>query len=81
MKIGPEYGYFPKPSKCHLILKSTDLLNEAKELFEKYRIQITCEGERYIGAALGTEDFKTSYVQNKIKKWIKDIEMLANIAR
>ena len=80
-EVGPDYGYFPEPSKTHLILKNPGLLAEAKELFAGDGVKITTEGHRHVGAALGTEEFKISYVQKKINKWIEDVTMLANIAK
>ena len=48
-------------------------------LFEGTNIQITCEGERHLGAVIGKKDFKEKYVASKIEKWIDDIKELAKI--
>ncbi|MCP4460821.1 MAG: hypothetical protein GY816_22780, partial [Cytophagales bacterium] len=42
--------------------------------------KITCEGERHLGAVVGSKEFKTKYVQEKVEKWVADIEELAQIA-
>lgn len=76
---GPGYGYFPKPSKSWLIVKG-DLLDEAKKIFDGTGVQITTEGMRHLGAAIGNENFKDTYVQKKIVKWIDSIEKLSKIA-
>ena len=43
-------------------------------------MQITVEGERHIGAVLGSTAFKTNFVTDKVEKWVQDVEELAKIA-
>ena len=78
---GPKYGYFPKASKTHLILKKEEDLEKATQLFEGEGIKITMEGQRHIGAAIGKVSFKEEFVGEKVGKWCKDIEKLANFAK
>ena len=78
--MGPKYGYFPKASKCVLILKDESLVTQANALFSGTGITITCRGERHLGAVVGQESFKNEYVDQKIKKWIQDINDLAYVA-
>ena len=82
-RIGPAYGYFPKYSKTHLILKNPDMLERAKELFgdEANGVKFTVEGKRHLGAAIGSIDFKEKYVNEKVEKWVNDVTQLADIAR
>ena len=66
---GPKYGYFPKPSKCILIVKP-DRLERANEIFKgtdvnlqvdgtkDSGVEINTTGTRHLGAA-GTEEFKS----------------------
>ena len=77
---GPKYGYFPKPTKTHLIVKSPELVDKASELFGNDGVNITTEGQRHIGAALGTERFKKEYVKSKVDCWVRDIQNLSKIA-
>ena len=79
--IGPPNGYYPKPSKSILIVKNQDMLLRAEEAFAGTGVQITAEGDRHIGAALGSENFKTQYVSRKIENWVKDVKELAAIAK
>ena len=51
----------------------------AQDTFRGTGITISCEGERHLGAVLGTEKFREKYVQGKVMKWIKDVEELALI--
>ena len=78
--IGPPNGYNPKPPKCVLIVKNQAMRARAEEAFAGTGVQITAEGERHIGAALGSENFRTQYVSRKIANWVKDVEELALIA-
>ena len=78
--IGPTYGYYPKASKTHIILKSAELMDRAREMFGP-DIQITTEGKRHIGAALGSEQFKVRYIEDKVSKWVKDVEEMSDIAK
>ena len=78
--LGPMYGYFPKASKSVLIIKDPSLLSEARRLFSGTDLQITCDGQRHLGAAIGDEDSRNEYVSTKVAKWVKDIEDLAKIA-
>ena len=80
-EAGPKYGYFPKASKSVLILKNESLLPYAQELFAGCNIQITCLGERHLGAVVGTEAHRDQYVKKKVDKWIKDVSSLAEIAQ
>ena len=76
---GPKYGYFPLASKTILIVKEAHL-PKALETFGNSGVTITIEGERHMGAVIGSEQYKEQYVTNKVDKWIKDIEILAEIA-
>jgi hypothetical protein len=78
---GPKLGYFPKPSKTVLILKNKDLLPAAKALFGGCGMKIVCDGERHLGAAIGTKEFREKYVSAKVAKWAKDIKELSEIAK
>jgi hypothetical protein len=43
-------------------------------------IQYTITGERHLGAALGSQDFKKKYISDKVMKWMEGIEKLSEIA-
>ena len=51
---GPKFGYFPKPSKTILIVKDPSLLPFAEETFADTGVKITVEGERHLGAVIGS---------------------------
>ncbi len=79
---GPGYGYFPKPSKCTLIVKNPEQLKEAHEIFKGLAINITTDGDRHLGAVIGSTNFKHQYVNEKISAWINDVNKeLSEIAK
>ena len=53
---------------------------KAIELFGNTNVEITWQGQRHLGAVIGTGDFKNKYVTEKVDKWIEDITAIANIA-
>ena len=80
-RVGPLYGYHPKPSKCHVIVKTQEDYDKAQQIFYGEGVTITLQGKRHIGAALGSEQFKIEYVAGKVSTWVKDVEELAEIAK
>src|SRR5689334_12894923 len=43
-------------------------------------VEVMCEG-RHLGAAVGIESFKTSFIKKKVDNWIKSVVKLADIAK
>ena len=78
--VGPSYGYFPKSSKCWLIVKPS-VLEEAKRLFEGCGVNITVEGHGYIGTPIGTEQFVKQEIEAKVKSWIDELRKLTELAK
>ena len=76
---GPDYGYFVNSSKSWLIVKERDL-SEAQSFFQGTEINITTEGKRFLGAALGIPSFTKSYASDKIQEWSDEVKQLATIA-
>ena len=76
-----KYGYFPNPSKTILIVKDPQKLHYAKEIFEETGITIDTDGERHLGAVIGSPSFREKYVRKKVVKWVLDIEQLTSIAK
>lgn len=52
----------------------------AKNIFSSTRIQITNQGERHLGASIGSPEFKMLYVRAKIDDWISQLKVLSKIA-
>ena len=80
-QTGPKYGYFPKPSKTILIVKDPEKLELANAIFGRTGITIDVNGERHLGAAIGSKSFKEKYVKKKVDGWIEDVKQLSKIAK
>ena len=78
---GLKYGYYPNNLKTILVLKDPSDTQEAKRLFENTGIKIVSNGERHLGAVIGSKDHKEQYVSEKITKWIQDLRQLTEIAK
>ncbi len=76
---GPSYGYFANPSKTWLIVKP-DHLSAAQEIFRDTGVNITSEGRRHLGAAIGSASFVKDYMNEKVKTWVEEVTKLASIA-
>ena len=79
MQIGPEYGYYPNPPKTWLIVKEEHFL-QANQIFQGSSVSITKEGKRHLGAAVGTDTYRTTYVQEKVAVWVHEVERLTHFA-
>ena len=79
LSLGPLYGYYPNAAKTYLIVEP-QLYDSAKQLFQDTKAQITCHGQRHLGAVIRTRSFTEKYVSEKIKIWSDDILTLSSIA-
>jgi len=66
-------------TKTCLIVKP-DQFNSAQTLFNGINVQISCEGQRHLGAAIGSRSFTESYISKKVKMWSDEILRLSKIA-
>ena len=70
---GPMFGYFPNAQKCWLVIKK-DLRDDASMIFKGTGINITNEGRRYLGGAIGSNDFICKYIQEKsVVRYVRSI--------
>ena len=76
---GSGFGYLPNAPKTCLIVKES-YLERAAQWFNGTDIEITTEGHRHLGAALGDRVFTETFVINKIDEWTKQVKQLAEIA-
>ncbi len=77
---GPAYGYFPNAAKTWLLVKDS-CVQKAQELFNGTNINITTEGRRLLGAAIGEATFVTSYIDQMVKRITRRVEALAKVAK
>ena len=62
INLEPKIGYFAKAEKSWLIVKP-EYLEHATEMFAGSGLKITTNGRRHLGAVIGSDDFKSSYVE------------------
>ena len=44
-------------------------------------VNITLEGRRHLGAVIGSKEFKNQYCQEKVDKWLREMESLTEITK
>ena len=64
-QAGKKYGYIVNGSKRWMIVKSQTLADEAARVFGS-EVNITTEGQRHVGAVIGSKDYKDQYCENKV---------------
>ena len=77
---GPYIGYYPNAQKSCLIVKE-QYYEQAKEIFKADNVMTTTQGHRHLGAIIGTDEFKNSYIETLIKDWIEEIQYISEIAK
>ena len=78
-KDGPAYGYFAKASKSVLIVKDRSVMEQVETTFAGVDIEITCDGQHHLGAAIGTLAFREKFVKSTVEKW-EEVNKLAVFA-
>ena len=69
----------PNALKTWLIVKE-ESFSQSIRLFQDSGVSITKEGKRHLGAAVGMDTFKTTYVQEKVAVWVCEVECLTHFA-
>ncbi|KAL9957248.1 hypothetical protein ACROYT_G038862 [Oculina patagonica] len=78
-EAGPDLGYYPNAKKCWLITKP-DKKDHAKAIFEGTAINISTQGQKHLGAALGSRAYLEEYVDGKVEEWVSQVVKLAEYA-
>ena len=65
--------------KVRLIIKTEELATKARLLFGD-SVNIKVEGKRHLGAVIGSAEYKDHYCTDMIDKWMKELDVLCNIA-
>ena len=81
VKEGKQFGYYVNASKSWLILKDSEMLENAKLTFQDSEIKITVEGKRHLGAVIGSQTFRQLYCEEKVNEWCDEIDQLAKFAK
>ena len=77
---GKKFGYIVNGAKSWLIVKNSELAESAKKVFGD-EVNITLEGRRHRGAVIGSKEFKNQYCQDKVDKWLREMESLTEISK
>ena len=63
-RLGPKFGNFPEGSKSWIIVRE-NAKERAQTIFHNTKIKITTDGQRHLGAVIGTANFKQNYMKEK----------------
>ena len=77
---GPGFGYFPNAIKTVLLAKQ-DYQQEAQHLFADTGITIRCDGCRYLGGAVGGDEFCQAFMTSLADKWSRDLRTRSEMTR
>ena len=56
-------------------------MQEARRLFSSTGIKLANDGQRHLGAAISTSNFRAQYASEKVTKWCNEPHRLANFAK
>jgi len=79
-EYGPHFGYFINAKKSWIIIKP-HMRAETDQAFQGTGINITTDGQRHLGASLGSNKYREEFVHDLVDGWVKQIRMLAKIAK
>jgi hypothetical protein len=77
-EIGPDFGYFPEPSKSILVVRERNF-EAAKIAFSDLGFKVT-KGSRYLGGFIGEESALQEWILEKTKLWEDAVVDLASAA-
>ena len=77
---GPKIGYYPNAKKSCLIVKP-QFVDDARRIFANTQVKISTSGEKHLGAAIGSEEFRETYSKKLVEGWIKEVNELSEIAK
>ncbi|CAB3986125.1 Hypothetical predicted protein [Paramuricea clavata] len=78
---GEKFGYYVNSTKSWLVVKKHYDPEGAAELFKDCDIKIATEGQRLLGAVIGSTTFKEEYVNSKVETWCNELNRLSDIAK
>jgi hypothetical protein len=78
-EIGPNYGYFPEPSKSIIVVASHNL-EKAKHEFKDLGFKVVT-GTRYLGGFIGENEAFNEWIETKTENWEHAVTQLAAAAK
>ena len=79
-EAGPPLGYYPNSKKCWLVVKP-EKEGRAKEMFAGTGINITTEGRKHLGAALGSQSYHEQYVGGKVEYLAGEVTRVGGVCK
>jgi hypothetical protein len=80
VKFGPQYGYFPEPSKLYYICKAEDE-DAAHQAFESFSLEINySRGQCFIGGFIGSTNKKELWLAELVENWVAAVQTLRIVA-
>ena len=61
-------------------MTKADTEETARSIFEETAVNITTEGRKHLGAALGSRSYLEQYVNDKVEDWVRQVTKLAAFA-
>ena len=78
--LGPNFDYHPNGDKTWLVVKD-GLEDAATEAFIGTSVQVTTQGRKHLGAALGSHPFVEQCMSQQVEEWIAELEQLSIISQ
>ena len=72
-------GYYLNAKKCWLLTKQGKE-DAAREVFHDTVINISTQGQKHLGAVLGSRAYLEEYVNGKVEAWVDQVDKLAEFA-
>ena len=79
-KEGPNFGYYPNPSKMWLVTKE-GCHTAGLSTFAGTGVNVTPDGRPYLGAAIGSPEYVENYVKARVDSWLSIVRNLTTIAK
>ena len=64
-----------------ITIKIIMIIESVREAFKDTSINVTVQGQKHLGAAIGSREYLEEYVSEKVTNWINDIAKLAEFSQ
>jgi hypothetical protein len=78
LQLGPDYGYYPEPTKSILVLSTANFARSKAE-FADLGFKVTA-GSRYLGGFIGEEASRGAWLEEEIQAWEECIQQSSSAA-
>ena len=75
------FCFYVNEKKTWHIIKNEVFLENAKNLFSYSKVNIAAERKMRLGAAIGSNEFRIRYVNEKVNDWCEELKTLPNFAK